>query len=393
MKKFLAALGLALVAGGAVGQDLTVWTTFDGRTLDYLRSDVADFGAAFALEVEVVPLGVADIETRMLASAAEGGAGDVVVGLAHDQVVGLATNGVLADLGDFATSDYLADLGQRARLAFTHGDELLGLPMFVEGPALVYNRALIEEIPSSYEDFLDQAVAATGDGRYGFLFDIENFYFAFAWFETFGGYVFGREDGRLQPDDVGLASEGAVRGAQALQALRFRLGLIPADMSYEGAHRLFNAGAVAAIYTGPWAVAPAREAGVDVAVTAMPPLADGTPWSGFMSVQGVSINAFSERPADAVNLAKWIARDDAQLDYAADEGRIPASRAALERASEDRIVAGFGRALLDAEPLPNVPQMGRVWGAMARALDEILASEDEDVSAQLSRAVRSIRGD
>jgi len=393
MKRAIATLvGFGMIAGAGFAQDLTVWTTFDGPTLDYLQRDVGIFTSTFGVDVEVVQLGINEIKQRMLDPEQQDQAGDVIVGVPHDEVFSLAVGGVLADLGSVATEGYLADLGERSRLAFTYDGRLIGMPLFVEGPALLYNRDLVAQLPDSYEAFVQLSRTLTTSDTFGFLYDIDNFYFAYSWLSTFGGYVFGRTDGTLDPTDVGLANEGAVRGGEELQALRFEHDIVPAGIGYEVANDLFVDGVLAMFYTGPWAVGPAREAGIDVAVAPIPPLADGTRWSGFMSVQGVLVSELSEHGSDAVNLAKWLSRSDSQLGYALLEERVPASRAALSEVADDSIVAGFGQALLTYEPLPNVPEMGRVWGPMATALDVITERADADVEAALDRAVREIKG-
>ena len=383
---------LLLISGLASGQTLTVWTTFNNPTLDYLQEDVAAFADAFGVDVQILRLDINELKEQMLLSAPQGEGGDVIVGLPHDQMAEMAVGGVLADLSGYATQSYLSDLSEQAQLAFTYNDRLFGLPLFVEGPALLYNRELVSEVPGSYEELIEVASGLTTDDRYGFMFAVQDVYFAYGWVHTHGGYVFGRDNGTLNPDDIGLANEGAVLGASALRDLRFEHGLIPAGANYEIANGLFIDGALAMFYTGPWAVGQAREAGIDVGVAPMPPLADGTPWSGFMGVQGVLVNQFSESRIDAVNLAKWLTRPEAQLGYARLEGRIPASEGALEQVADDPVVAGFGEALLTAEPMPNIPQMGQVWQPMENALAVIMERADSDVEGTLERAVQEIGG-
>lgn len=386
---------LACAAGAALAQDLTVWTTFSGATLDHLERDVAAFQGAFDVDVDVVELDVSELQQQMLVGAPEGRGGDVLVGVPHEEITEMAADDLLVDLSNAATDAYLEDLGERARLAYDYEGRLLGFPLFVEGPALVYNRDLLDAAPASYDELIAVAQELTTSDTFGFMHDIGNFYFSYAWLRTFGGYVFGREAGVLDAADVGLASEGAVRGARELRALRYEHQLVPPDTSYDVANDLFMERALAMFYTGPWTISEAREAGIDVAVAPMPPLADGTPWSGFMSVQGVLVNRFSETRTDAVNLAKWLTRAEAQVGYARLEGerRIPSSLSALAEVSDDPIVAGFGEALLEAEPMPNIPAMDRVWGPMANALSVITGSDDGDIAAALDRAVSEILGE
>lgn len=395
MRRLVIAMMAALLVGGsALAQGLTIWTTFNDQTLEWLQDEAASFSSAFGVPTNVVRLDLGELRQQALLAAPQGEAGDVFVGIPHDQIADLALGGVVIDMSSFATPAYLADLGEQARLAYTIQGRLVGLPMFVEGPALIVNNDLVPSVPDTYEGLVELAQDLTTDDTFGFMFDAPNFYFAYGWINTHGGYVFGRDaTGSLVADDLGIGTEGAVRGAQAIKDLRFAHEVIPAGTNYDVANGLFIDGALAMIYNGPWAISQYQAAGLDVSVHPMPPLADGTPWSGFMGVQGVLVNAFTPQRADAANFAKWITRRDAQVTMAELSGRIPASVGALELVQDDPFIAGFGGALLDSEPMPNIPQMSNVWGPAGNALNVILESPDSDVAAVMQRAAAEIRGE
>ncbi|HZJ10941.1 MAG TPA: maltose ABC transporter substrate-binding protein [Trueperaceae bacterium] len=394
MKKLLVVLTIAFASTGvAFGQGLTVWTTFQDQSLDWLREQSASFTAGFGVDVSIVRLDVNELKQQALLSAPQGEAGDIFVGVPHDQIGELAVGGILSDMTSYATTAYLEDLSNQARLAYTVNGRLYGLPMFVEGPALVVNNDLVSEVPDTYEATMELAQELTTADTFGYMHEINNFYFSYAWLHTYGGYVFGRDaSGSLVPTDVGLANEGAVAGAEALKDLRFDLGLIPGGTSFDVANGLFVDGALAMIYTGPWSISQYNEAGLDVGVVPVPPLADGTLFSGFMGVQGALVNEFSDMKVEAANFAKWLTRSDAQVSLARLSGRIPASLSALETVSDDPIIAGFGAALINAEPMPNIPAMGAVWAPMANALNVMTEDENSDVSALLNQAVDEILG-
>jgi arabinogalactan oligomer / maltooligosaccharide transport system substrate-binding protein len=373
-------------------EGLKIWTPFTDQTLEWLQKEVDAYSAAFAVPVEIVKLDLGELRQQMLLAAPQGEAGDVIVGVPHDQIGELAAGGVLADMGSYATAAYLEDLNPQARLGYTFGGKLFGLPMFIEGPALIINTDLVPEIPATYEDMIAKAKELTTADQFGFLFDVNNFYFAYNWLHSSGGYVFGRDDSGLVAGDVGLNSEGAIKGAELLKALRQSDGLIPAGMTYDVANGQFLDGAAAMMYNGPWAISQYREAGLNVAVVPMPPLADGTTWAGFMGVQGVLLNEFSTNKVDAANLAKWLTRKEAQVSLSNLSGRIPASQSALAEVQDDPIIAGFGAALTNAEPMPNIPEMGQVWGPMGNALTVITESADSDVAGTLNQAVSEIQG-
>ena len=296
-------------------------------------------------------------------------------------------------MSQFATEDYLADLSEQAKEAFTYNGRLFGLPIYLEGPALIVNTDLVPEVPATYEDMIATAKELTGGDTYGFLYDDKNFYFSYNWLRSNGGYIFDRDaEGNLVPSDVGLANEGAIAGAEQIKALQYEHGLIPPGTDSAVAEGLFVEGAVGMVYNGPWAIANIQEAGVPITVAPVPPMADGTSFGGFIGVQGVLMNEFSQNKADAANFAKWITRPDAQVALSEVSKRIPSSQEAAETVSEDPLLAGFLEAYTDAEPMPNIPEMGAVWGPMGDALTAILESPDSNVAQILGGAVSQIQG-
>ncbi len=394
MKKILFSLvTLIALSGIAFGQGITIWTHFGDIELEWLQGEAAAFEGVFGVPVEIVKIELGEIKQKMLLSAPEGEAADLIVPIPHDQIGEMAVGGVLADMSSFATADYLADLNSQAQLGFTFNGKLFGLPMYVEGPALIINTDLVSEVPATFEDMIAAAQGLTTDDTYGFLYDIGNFYFSYIWMNSNGGYVFGRDaSDSLVATDLGLANEGSIAGAQIMKAFRYDYGLIPTGVDYGVADGLFIDGALAMIYNGPWAVPNYRDAGINFEVLPVPATASGQSFSGFMGVQGILMNEFSSNKVDGANFAKWLTRPAAQVSLANLTAKIPSSNAAAAQVSDDPTIAGFAAALSNAVPMPNIPEMGNVWGPMGDALSQILDNADSDVDSILGNAASQIEG-
>ena len=82
----------------------------------------------------------------------------------------------------------------------------------------------------------------------------------------------------------------------------------------------------------------------------------------FVGVQGFMVSAKTKN-AIAANefLVNYIGSEDVQTAIYDVGGRPPALTAAFEAASSDPITAGFGAVGASAVPMPNIPQMGKVW--------------------------------
>ncbi len=382
-----------LLLGTAFAQQpVTVWTHFGNTDLQWLQSQAASFEQNFGVPVQITRIDLGEIKQKMLLSAPEGEAADLIVPIPHDQIGEMAAGGVLADMSQFSTEQYREDLSEQALLAFTFNNRLFGLPMFVEGPALIVNTDLVSETPADFESFVSQAESLTSGDTFGFLYNTEDFYFSYVWMNSLGGYVFERTDnGDLDPSNIGLANEGAVEGATLMRSLQYERGLIPADTNTQIAEGLFVDGKVGMIYNGPWMMANIPE-NIPVSVIPIPAMADGTEFAGFMGVQGILMNEFSNNKTTAANFAKWVTRPEAQVELANRSGRIPSSQGAAEQVADDPVIAGFSEALANAVPMPNIPAMGNVWEPMASALSVILESPDSNIEAALTTAVNEIQG-
>ena len=394
MKKVLLTLAAAaLLSLGLAQNALSVWTHFGDTDLEWLQSQAESFQGAFGVPVEITRIELGEIKQKMLLSAPQGEAACLVMPIPHDQLGEMAAGGVLADMSQYATADYLADLTEQARSAFTFNGKLFGLPLYVEGPALIINSDLVPEDPATYEEMIAKAQELTDGDTFGFLYHQGNFYFDYNWLNSFGGYVFSRNDaGDYDVSDIGLANEGAVQGAEELRKLRYEYGLIPAGTDTAVAEGLFNEGSLGMIYNGPWSIANSRAAGVNLRVIPIPPTESGVQFGGFMGVQGVLMNEFCADKTTAANFAKWLTRPDAQVELAQLSGRIPASQGAAAQVSDDPVISGFAAALANAVPMPNIPEMGNVWGPMGDAITVILDNPDSSASDTLNGAVNQIQG-
>jgi maltose-binding protein MalE len=269
---------------------------------------------------------------------------------------------------------------------------LYGLPYAREGVALVYNKALVPEPPATWEELVELARALTDPTApmYGFAVQNPDPYHEFPFLSALGGYIFGYdEEGKLNPCDVGLDSEGAIAGAEILDSL-FEEGLLAAGMGWDTWTGLFAEGRIAMVITGPWAIGIAEGAGIEVGVMPIPPI-QGQPPKPFVGVQGVMVSAFSPNlPLVEDFLFNYFATKDTMLALYQRDPRIPAFLPAYEEVADDPILRGFAESIANGVPMPNIPQMSAVWGAWADAMAAI-GNQDLEPAEALKQAADNIR--
>jgi maltose-binding protein MalE len=336
------------------------------------------------VNVELVDFGQIRDQVGVAGPAGEGP--DVFIG-ASDWVGELATNGVLEPLDAGAWSGDFTDASLNA---LTFDGTLYGVPYAVEAIALYYNTELVAEAPATFDDLIaaceaDEVEACLGVPGAG---DGPDAYHNYPFISATGGYIFGEADGSYDPSDVGLDSEGAIAGAEFLSEITAS-GVLGAT-NYDEAKNLFLAGEQPFWITGPWELGGAADWEVAWSVAKIPTIDGGTP-QPFIGVQAFFLSSFSENKLVAQSfLFDFIASQEGQNSLFAADGRPPVHSAIIDQVSGNAAISAFGASAADGVPIPNIPEMGSVWGALGDNL-QLLRNGEVDATAAMQTAAESVR--
>ena len=333
---------------GAAGK-LTVW--LDAERVDALKGAADAYEEKTGVTVDLVGKSVDDIKDDFIQQAPTGKGPDVVMG-AHDWLGELSTNGVVApiELGDSADG-YLPVATQAA----TYDGTVYMLPYAVENIAVLRNTKLVPEAPKSFDDMVSKGTFVVEQGAEG------NPYHLYPFQTAFGAPVFGTDaSGSYDASDLQLGNEGGFAFADWLAA-QGKAGTLNTDIDGEIAKQQFLDGTAAFWLTGPWNVAAAVDAGIDVAIDPIPsPTAEAA--SPFAGVKGFFVSSESKNKVAANDfLVNYIGTEDVQLELFKAGNVLPALTAAADTAASDPIIAGFQTVGADAVPMPAIPAMGSVW--------------------------------
>jgi arabinogalactan oligomer/maltooligosaccharide transport system substrate-binding protein len=357
---------------GEATSTLTVWV--DAERVDALQGAADAYTEQTGVEVELVGKDNADIKDDFIQQVPTGEGPDITMG-AHDWLGELATNGVVAplELGD-AASDYLPV----ALDASTYEGTVYMLPYAVENIAVLRNKALVPDAPTSFDDMIAKGKAAGLDQPFVVEQGAEgNPYHLYPFQTAFGAPVFGTNDKGYDPTDLQLGSAGGEQFAQWLAGQgKNGTGVFNTDIDGDIAKQSFIDGKAAYWLTGPWNVGAAIDAGVDVAIDPVPSPTD-KPASPFAGVKGFFVSAESDNKVAANDfLVNYLGSEDAQLALFEAGNILPALSAAAETASEDPIIGGFATVGEQAVPMPAIPAMGSVWQYWGIAQAEIINGAD-----------------
>jgi arabinogalactan oligomer/maltooligosaccharide transport system substrate-binding protein len=370
---------------------LVIWE--DQKKSGWLKKVAADFKKKYGITVEYKEVEMATKMGQQLRLDGPAGKGPDIVTLPHDQIGQVVTEGLIAPLN--VDSSVVNRFSKSSIDAETYNGKLYGLPKSTETPVLVYNKALIKTPPKTMDDLYKFSKGFTKNGNYGFLALFDNYYFAHGVMAGMGAYVFKNNNGKLDPNDIGLNKAGAVQGAEYM-AKWYKEGLFPRGIigSNGGSTEdgLFTQGKVASVMNGPWAFQPYTSAGIKIGMTAMPTLPNGQHIKTFMGVKGWHVSAFSKNQEWATKLVDFMTSDENAKFRFTQTDEVPSNTALLN----DPIIKNNegAKAVAEqsqyAEPMPNIPETAQVWKPMGDALQTIVTGK-ADAQKALDNAVKQIK--
>lgn len=338
---------------------LTVWV--DANRARALEDVAKTFEQDKGVKVNLVVKDYGKIRDEFTAQVPTGKGPDITIG-GHDWIGAFVKDGIVApvELGDKS-----ADFEKIAMEAVSYDGKTYGLPYAIENIAILRNTALADSTPATFDEMIAKGRAAGTE--YPFVVGLDpqaaDPYHLYPFQTSFGNSVFARNaDGSYDPSQLTIGDEAGQQFAGWLTAQGDTgTKVLNLNLSGDLAKEAFNAGKSPYFLTGPWNVADAQSAGVDVSVDAIPS-AGGSAAQPFAGVQAFFLSAKSTNPIVANEfLVNYIATADVQTKLFEAGGRPPALTESFEAAQSDPIVGGFATVGANAVPMPSIPEMGSVW--------------------------------
>jgi len=379
---------------------VVIWTGMVNQSeIEMLRGLAKEFRDSTGVEVKVFTVPFSDLQNKFQIAAPTGQGPDIITG--PQDWIGIfgAANLILPLPEGFLTSEEERDFLPLSLAGMSYEGKRDGLPLTVEAIAIIYNKNLLPTLPSTMEELLKEAVSLTDKekGKFGFLFDITNFYYCYPFFSARGAYAFGydKEKGYI-PEDLGLCGPQAVEAATLLYDLMSgKYKLIPLGTNYDSMQSEFMGEKVAMIINGPWAVGDYKKAGINYGVMPFPPFKDGKYPHPLVGVLGVMVNKKAKHINEALKFVKFMNSLENQLKIYKALQRIPARRSAWQdpAIANDPDMQAFIKSAELGEPMPNIPVMSCIWQPMAEELTLIVKGQvppDEGINIACRRMKAAI---
>ncbi|CAM2999834.1 maltose ABC transporter substrate-binding protein [Paenibacillus sediminis] len=370
------------------GAKLTVWESKEERA--YTDQIAQEFTAKYGVPVTVEEVSPTDQVGKLTQDGPSGLAADVVI-FPHDNL-GKAVSANLILPNDIFEKETKEQNTEASITGASYGGTLYGYPRSAETYALYYNKDLVKEAPTSFEQVIEISKKLTdkSKNKYGLMWEAGNFYFTYPFFASTGGYVFGKNG--TDKSDIGLNNAGALEGMKVYQSLREILPVKTGDITPDIKRGLFTSGDVAMDINGPWELAGYKQALGDKLGIAPIPTIGGKPAISFSGIKAWYVNAYTPYPNAAKLFAHFATDKHGQLVLNEKVGSVPTNLEAQKdpQVANDPYVSAFAEQSKNSQPMPSIPEMGNVWAPVGAALSEIWDS-GKDPKAALDNAVKQIQ--
>jgi arabinogalactan oligomer / maltooligosaccharide transport system substrate-binding protein len=364
------AFGSLLAAPVAMAADNTITVWVDQKRIANYR-EAFPTGTYAGYTINLVPKDFGKIADDLRTVSADS-APDVLT-TAHDRVGALAADGLIVKLN--VPSATIKVLSPFALTGFRYGSGIYGIPTQVENVAMITNANLIKTQPKTWADLSKQALALKKAGKVTVPFAVPqgsggDAYHMYPLFSGLGGYIFGKNpSGSVNVKDVGLDNK-TFRANQAQINTWNKTGLINSKVDYGIGKTAFTTGKSPFWITGPWELDAIKALPFKYRVTTVPTIVAGITPVPFLGAQGAMVTKYAAQHGVQVGanalVTQYMATAKFQAGLAAADGRTPANIIAAKAVS-DPVLKAFSAAGIGGIPMPNVPQMNSVWGALGGA--------------------------
>lgn len=394
--------GLSIATPVSAASELVIWA--DKGTLDTIKARVGAWDTAnpeFTAKLVEKDFGTV---REILKTAVPGGTGpDILAGAAHDWIGNLAAANVLTPIDQYLPANFKDDFVPGALQAMKYNGKYYGTPGWTENIALLRNVTKAPKPVKSVNDIKD--------GELGINYDATNSdpYHMYPFQTMFDAPVFTSDKNGDWTNTVGM---GGTKGANFAKWLKLKgtkfFGppsnakilcdfLNKADAKKKtGLIKYWVTGAwnINAIEAGAGGCKTGLKVGTGYAIDPFPTGPTGLKAKQFLGIRGYVMMAskpgnVTNVPA-AVDLMRWMSSESVQFNLYDNYNKTPANKAALNRAKDNPVIAGFANAA-NTVPMPNSPAMAAAWTIWGKAQTRIIQGKEAKPDVAWANMVKALQ--
>jgi arabinogalactan oligomer / maltooligosaccharide transport system substrate-binding protein len=378
--------GQKSAAGCSKSTSITVWQDFSPTEFPAFSKAVTEFEAANPGLVVSWVNDSSPSPSNYVAAALSCTAPDVLIG-ASDFAGGLYFDGFLPNLTQYVPKSTFSPFIETAVADNTQSGAVFGLPLNVNGVAMIYNKKLVPTAPENTDQMISMAknITVTTNGKIttaGLIYgvDSDGGYRYPAWLTGFGGQLFNASGA---PDLDTQAATNALTFLNNFSTVdKVEPPGITAESTYED---LFAQGQAGMIFDGPWDIQmyvnALGESNVGVAPipvvsqTGLHPL----PLWGSIGAYVSTRNASGASPTlfnESIKFAEFLASPTVEGELFNSSGDIPSLTSTFNyvRSLNISFENGFFDQFFNySQTFPNTPQMSFYWDPYASEISSYVA--------------------
>ncbi|MCW8345689.1 maltose/maltodextrin ABC transporter substrate-binding protein MalE [Vibrio sp. ZSDZ65] len=364
----------------------------EGELLIWIGSDkgyngLAEVGRQFEEDtgVKVSVQFPESLESRFQQVAATGDGPDIIF-WAHDRFGGYAEAGLLKEIKP--SQEFKDKLVSFSWDAVAYEGKLIGYPMAIESVSLIYNKDLLPEPPTSWEQLPKIHADMQKLGKQTIMWDVKNAYFTWPLVSA-GSYSFKKTPTGHDASNLGINNKQAQHNLAFLLDMK-KQGIVDPGMDYANAETAFAKGDVAMTINGPWSWGNLDKTGINYGVAPFPTL-DKQQSNPFVGILSAGISSASPNEDLAVEfIENYLFTDEALQTVNRDKplGAVTLKSYQNELEADARIKSTMINAE-NGEIMPAIPQMMTYWISEGAAIENAL-NEKQTVQEALASAEKQI---
>ncbi len=295
---------------------------------------------------------------------------------AHDKIGIYAEMGILSPITNFIPASTFDDFIPMTVDAATYKEQIYQLPIYFESLLFMYNKELMQEVPTTTDELLLYMEANTIDGNYGFVEQHSTAYFSVGWIHAYDGFII---NDKAQPGLDRQETKDAIKYHKQF------VNYMPIDGDYNTMTTLFKEGRAHSTIGGPWLIPDLVENGIDIGIAPMPIVnATSKAISPFAGIQGICVLKEAENKKEAVTkVLEQLSKPDIGINLAKTIGSAPVNNKCYDddAVKNNEIVMTLKEASATAVPMPNVPEMDVMWAITENLLSSVNKGDKDPVIA------------
>jgi len=394
--------GVSIGTPASAASTLTVWA--DKGTIDTIKARVTLWDNANAeYTVQLVEQDFGLVRDKLKTAVPKGQGPDILAGAAHDWIGNLVAANVLLPIDANLPNNFKDDFVPGALQAMKYNGKYYGVPGWTENIAILRN---VKKAPKPLKSVNDIKDGELGINYSATTSDPYHFYP----FQTmFKAPIFTSDKAGDWTNTVGMGGTNGANFAKWLKQKGTKFFGPPANAKIlcdflnptnkakkTGLIKYWVTGAwnINAIEAGAGACKQGLEIGSGYAIDPFPTGPTGIKPQQFLGIRGYLMVASgpgntTNVPA-AVDLMRFMSSEATQFSLYDNFNKTPANKAALNRAKDNPVIAGFANAA-NTVPMPNSPAMDAAWTIWGKAQTRIIQGKEAKPDVAWATMVKTLQ--